>query len=64
MTQSLSYDGAGLYLYYIIFIVFGWLCFRTSFSDDPFCLYTIIIITRAYSRIPAGSEVELTTSSR
>ena len=43
---------------YIILIGFGRLCFRTSFSDNPFSLYTIFIIIRSGSRTLAGSEVE------
>ena len=43
---------------YIILIGFGRLCFRTSFSDNPFSLYTIFIIIRSESRTLAGSEVE------
>ena len=31
----------------IVFIGFGRFCFRTSFLDNPFSLYTIIIIIRA-----------------
>ena len=44
---------------YIILFGFGRLCFRTSFSDNPFSLYIIfIIIIRIGSRIFAGSWVE------
>ena len=39
----------------IILVGFGQLCFRTSFSDNTFSLYTIFII-RVGSL--AGSEVE------
>ena len=40
-----------------MFIGFGRLCFRTSFSDNLFSLYTIIII-RVGSRTLAGSKGE------
>ena len=43
---------------YIIFIGFRRLCFRTSFSDNPFSLYAIIIIIRVRSRTLAGYEKE------
>ena len=35
---------------YIILIGFGRLCFRTSFLDKPFSLYTIFITIRVESR--------------
>ena len=47
-----------LYYTYIILFGFGRLCFRTSFSDNPFSLYTIFIIIRIGSRTFAGSWVE------
>ena len=43
---------------FITLIGFGPLCFRTSFSDSAFSLYTIFIIIRVGSRTLAGSEVE------
>ena len=48
-----------LYYTYIILFGFGQLCFRTSFLDNPFSLYTIFIIIRIGSRNFAGSWVEL-----
>ena len=46
-----------LYYTYIIRFGFGRLCFRTTFSDNPFSLYTIFIIIRIGSRTFAGSWV-------
>ena len=43
----------------IIFIGLGQLWFRTSFSDDPFSLYIILIIVRIGSRTLEGSGVEV-----
>ena len=47
-----------LHYTYIIFFGFGRLCFRTSFSDNPFSLCAIFIIIRIGSRTFAGSWVE------
>ena len=43
---------------YIAFTGFEQLCFRASFSDNPFSLNTIIIIIKVGSRTLSGSEVE------
>ena len=48
-----------LHCTYIILFGFGQLCFRTSFSDNRFSLYTIFIIIRIGSRTFAGSWVKL-----
>ena len=44
---------------FIIPTGFGRLCFRTSFSEKPFSLYTTFIIITVGSRALAGSELEL-----
>ena len=47
------------YTYIIILIGFGRICFRTSFSDNPFSFYTIFVIIRIGSRTLVGSEVDI-----
>ena len=56
MTHFLSGEDADYT--YVIVIGFERLCFRTSFSDNPFTLYTIFIIIRVGCRTLARSEVE------